>query len=891
LSALKSVKKDIGFMISGYSWVAPVLIALFLIAISNVSYLLFHTLAELFTIIVAVLIFVVAWQMYPFTRNNYLMYLGCGYFWIASLDLLHALSYRGMDIYSFGGVDSATQFWVLTRLIEASLLLSAPFFLNKAMNRLYVLMAYGLVAVIVFSLVFYQIVPVAFVEGKGLTDFKIVSEYIVIIILILAAVHLFKKKNLLDNRIVVIMLLSIGLTVCAELAFTYYVSAYGFSNLIGHLFKLFSYWLIFMAMVKTTLQEPYAVMSHGANTYDAVPDATLLVDAEGVIQQANVAASLLAGVSKSKLFGQSSHKWFHPATVDENDCPLCECSRNGSGIDSIELEDKAKKRWLDYTLSPVEGVSDFVGTVEVIRDISQRKKVEQQLTDLSELKNSIVDNLPAMLFVKRAEDNRYVEWNKAAEELTGLKREEMLGKNDYDFFTQDEASFYIEMDKKVLSEGELLDIAEEPIHTKLKGIRLLHTRKIPIYNNRGEASYLLGISQDITSKKETEEMLRRSQKMEAVGQLSGGIAHDFNNQLGIVTGYLEFLKEFLKGEEKQKAWVENASKAAQRCVELTRQLLLFSRAKAPGKKVVDVNKVINNIEDIVAKSVTPEVDIVYQLESEVWPVTIDQGEMEDAIVNMVINSRDAMPDGGKIIIRTSNIYIDNDYVAVNPGMKVGEYIMLEIKDNGFGMSQSVIEHVFEPFYTTKPVGKGTGLGLSMVYAFVERYDGSINIHSNDGAGTSIRMYLPKTGETDDLSESFVNSEHQMTLPKGSESILVVDDEIDLLNLAGNYLESLGYSVLKANNAIAALDIMEKNKVDMLFSDIVMPGGMNGYELADAVKEKYEDVKVLLSSGYTGKSTGTVYQTDYKELILAKPYTRQDVAIRIRAVLDDTLKEI
>jgi len=887
LSVMHAGQKQ-GHFFANFSWVVPVVLAIFLIAISNINFLLFHTLAELFAIIVAVLMCVVAWQMYPFTKNNYLMYLGCGYFWVGALDMLHTLSYQGMNIFNIGIEDAAIQFWITTRYLEAILLLSAPWFLNNKLNYRFAFFAYGLAAMAIFLLVSFGLLPIAYIEGEGLTPFKITSEYVIIFMLLIASLYLWNKRQLLDPRIVVIMLLSLVLTMCAELAFTFYVSVYGFSNFVGHIFKFFSYWLIFMAMIRTTLQEPFAVMSRGANTYDAIPDATILVDANGIIHQANFAACELAGASKNELVGESSHKWFHPVGFEENNCPICTSSREGLKISGLEVEDRNKERWLDFTLSPVEGLMDFVGSVETIRNITRRKQVEQQLTDVNELKNSIVENLPAMLFVKRAGDHRYVEWNKAAEELTGLTRDEMLGKNDYDFFTEDEASFYTEMDKKVLSQGRLHDIPEEPMHTKYKGIRQLHTRKIPIFNNHGEASYLLGISQDITSKKETEEMLRRSQKMEAVGQLSGGIAHDFNNQLGIVTGYLEFLKEYLKNEEKQKGWVDNASKAAHRCVELTRQLLLFSRAKAPGKKIVDINHVLNEIEAIIEKSVTPEVEIVYQLEPKIWPVTIDQGELEDTVINMVINSRDAMPDGGKIYLRTSNIYIDNDYVATHPGMKTGEHIMLEIKDSGCGMTDSVIEHVFEPFYTTKPVGKGTGLGLSMVYAFVERYDGSIKINSVVGAGTSIKMYLPRTGVTDDVENAAIQHGRQVELPTGTETILVVDDEVDLLNLAGEYLAALGYSVLKASNATEALNYFSKDEIDLMFSDIVMPGGMNGYELADVVKKDYPQTKVLLSSGYTGKSTGTVYQTEYKELIVAKPYTRQDVAVRVRKLLDTSL---
>jgi PAS domain S-box-containing protein len=868
--------------ISVYAWLVPIALAAVLVVVSQNNFLLFHTLAELFSVIVAVLIFVVAWQMYPFTRNNFLMYLGCGYFWVGVLDIFHTLAYKGMGVYGVTDGNMGIQFWIVTRYIEAFLLLTAPWFLTHKLQYRSPFIIYGILAGGAYIAVTNEFFPVMFVEGVGLSDLKVIAEYIIILMLGLAIVAVWKQRAYLDSHILRLMIISIVLTMCAELAFTFYVSVYGLSNIVGHVFKFASFWLIFMAMVRTTLQDPFNAMARDSSTYDAMPDAVIVVDSEGVIHQANLAAFELAGVKKEKLIGESSHELFHLKSVDESECLVCINSREGNKINAYEVEDKINGRWLDFTLSPIESVSEYKGMVEVIRDITSRKLIEQKLEDVNELKNSIVENLPAMLFVKKAEDHRYVEWNKAAEEITGLKREEMLGKNDFDFFTHEEAEFYISMDKKVINEGELYDIPEETIHTKYKGVRLLHTRKIPIFNQQGQASYLLGISQDITDNKETEEVLRRSQRMEVVGQLSGGIAHDFNNQLGIVTGYLEFLKEYLKNEEKQTAWVNSASKAARRCVELTRQLLLFSRTKSPEKATVDINGVINNIEDMIQKSVTPEVNVQFQLEEELWPVVLDEGEFGDAIINMIINSRDAMPSGGDVTVRTSNVYLDDEVMIADQGARPGEYVMLEVQDNGIGMSDEVVEHIFEPFFTTKPVGSGTGLGMSMVYSFVQRYDGTIKIESSTGYGTSIRIYLPRSVTDSKFSRSDIAPDHMMVLPRGTERVLVVDDEIELLNLTGEYISSLGYEVFKAVNAMDALEILGNESVDLVFSDIVMPGGINGYELALDIKDKYPDVKVLLSSGYIGRSP----KTEYKGVVVNKPYTRQEIANQIRSIFDN-----
>jgi len=866
---------------SGFTLLIPVFLSVLLLLISQQNYLLFHTLAELFAVIIAVLMCVVAWQMYPFTRNSFLMYLGGGYFWVAMLDLAHALMYKGMNIYDADGAVYAVDIWLAARYFEALILLSAPWYLSRTLRRNSVFALMGLVSVMLYLLVITDRFPDTFIEGKGLTDFKVYSEYFIVGILALAMIYLNSQSVMIDKSIKKIILLSISLTMCAELAFTFYVDLFGLSNIVGHVFKLLSFWLVYMAMIKTTLHEPFRIMARGSSTYDTIPDATIVVDDNGIIRQANIAATELAGVSKSELIGESDHKWFHSPDLDQASCDICTMIRKRQRAHAYEVSFAENQQWFDFTLSPILGASEQDGFVEVIRDITHRKQIEQNLEDVNELKKSIIENLPAMLFVKSADDHRYIEWNKAAEELTGLTRKDMIGKDDYDFFTEEEAASFVEMDKKVLASGKLFDIPEEHIHTKYKGIRLLHTRKIPIFNRQGQASYLLGISQDITEKREIDEVQRRSQKMEVVGQLSGGIAHDFNNQLGIVIGYLEFLKEFVNSNEKQKAWIESASNAAQRCVELTRQLLLFSRTKSTEKLAVDINVTLENIEEIIKKSVTPEVSIFFQLETKLWPVLLDQSELEDAIANVISNARDAMTEGGEIIIRTSNVYLDDEVVIGNHGVQSGEYIMLEIKDNGSGISEEVLEHVFEPFYTTKPVGSGTGLGLSMLYAFVQRYDGTVNIESSVGMGTSVKIYLPKAVDDSTFISAEVRGDRNIVLPKGNETILVVDDENALLNLTEQYVQALGYTVFKASDGREALSILSEQKIDLLFSDIVMPGGMSGFELAETVCIKYPSIKVLLSSGYPGRT----HSTGYQGVVLAKPYTRQDLANQLRRLLD------
>ena len=387
-----------------------------------------------------------------------------------------------------------------------------------------------------------------------------------------------------------------------------------------------------------------------------------------------------------------------------------------------------------------------------------------------------------------------------------------------------------------------------------------------------------------------QKQLQHAQKMEAIGQLSGGIAHDFNNQLSVVIGYLDFLREHLKGTGQPQQWVEIAARSSLRCINLTRQLLAFSRHQLREKTVVNLNTTIKEMKTMIERSLTPEVEVQYFLNDAPWLTEIDPNEFQDALLNMVINARDAMPAGGKLLIETSNKYLDNDYVALNPWLEAGDYVQLILTDTGTGMNKETLEHVFEPFFTTKPKSKGTGLGMSMVYGFAKRYRGHIKLYSEPGVGTTIRLYLPRTHATKPAIGA--QDARPAPLATGNESILIVDDEVDLLQLADQYLKSLGYRTQQAENAAQALEILKAdNNIDLLFSDVVMPGGMNGYELAQqatqlARSRNLPEPKVLLTSGFTSKTMAHNGLARFSAHLLNKPYRKHDLAQRIRLILDE-----
>jgi CheY-like chemotaxis protein len=372
--------------------------------------------------------------------------------------------------------------------------------------------------------------------------------------------------------------------------------------------------------------------------------------------------------------------------------------------------------------------------------------------------------------------------------------------------------------------------------------------------------------------------------MEEVGQLTGGIAHDFNNLLGIMLGNLDFLQRLVADDEKASKRVQTTTKAALRATDLTKQLLGFSRRESKNITATDLNQVIRGMKNLIARSVTPEVEVEVQLAEGLWLTEIDRGDLQDALLNLVLNARDAMPNGGKLTIETANRVLDAIYEEQNPIADQGDYVQLAVSDNGSGIPAEALEHIFEPFFTTKPEGKGTGLGMSMVYGFTQRSKGYIKAYSEPGIGTTVRLYLPRSG--DQVQESTRPTDKKTGLPRGNEVILIVDDEADLLELAKDHLETLGYHTIVAENGKQALQkLAEAEHIDLLFSDVVMPGGINGYELAEQATTKRPELKVLLTSGFTKKAIAKNGQAQFSATLLNKPYSKAELAWRVRETLD------
>ncbi|HKJ75726.1 MAG TPA: MASE3 domain-containing protein, partial [Gammaproteobacteria bacterium] len=396
------------------------------------SYPLFHSLVELATVVIAIAAGVVGWHTFPFSRNHFLLYLAAGYFWVAVVDLFHLLSYSGVEVIAGDGGNRATQFWIVGRYLEAALFLAAPFFLGRTPTRLGQFVAFGAIALFFCGLILFHQFPTAFVEGSGLTPFKVVSEYIIMALLAVALGHLWLRRHALDRQVWQLLAFAIVVTALSEFAFTLYTDTFGLENLLGHLGKLVSYWAIFYAIVHLTLTEPFRWMARGAQSFDAVPDVTLILDREGIVRHSNPAALRFAHVEEDECLGRHCHELFHPEELEQRDCPVCQAIAEGVADDiRMELHFPERRQWRQISLAPVLTPTGAQGVVHIGRDITQRREAEEALAirhdELDSILTSVGEGVLGMDTAGRA---TYV--NNAFERLTGWTEEEFIGRNGHE---------------------------------------------------------------------------------------------------------------------------------------------------------------------------------------------------------------------------------------------------------------------------------------------------------------------------------------------------------------------------------------------------------------------------------------------------------------------------
>lgn len=533
---------------------------------------------------------------------------------------------------------------------------------------------------------------------------------------------------------------------------------------------------------------------------------------------------------------------------------------------------------IKYPVNSTDGSISAIGTVAV--DITERKNAEQSLRKYA----IIWEQVSEAILVLNAE-GEIIDWNPGAERTFGYSKEEMIGKYADVFLKEEEPGAR----RRAVNEAIKKDgfyIGQTTFVRKDGREGVIEAQIMPLFDDNGEIVGRVGVNRDITERLQTEERLRQAQKMEAVGQLTGGIAHDFNNLLQIVQSHLEAVKWDTQASENTLAHVESALKAGYRGANLTQQLLAFSRKQTLHPQITAPNESIEGMLNLLGRTLGEHIEIDTVLEKDIPSIKIDPNGFENTILNLAVNARTAMKDGGKLLVTSAVRDIDTGIVTEDGVLPAGKYVEITMTDTGDGMAPDVLAHAFEPFFTTKDVGEGSGLGLSMVYGFLRQSGGHVSLQSEPGNGTAARLLIPAA---DEVVANPPETSKQSIAPRNMNSgtILVVEDDPDVRRSAVMVLNAYGFDAREASDATAALEILARDTdIDILFSDVVMPKGMNGLELAREAARLHSGLKILLTSGYPDAELEKSGVTDSGFELIGKPYTNEQLSDALTTLLGD-----
>jgi len=618
---------------------------------------------------------------------------------------------------------------------------------------------------------------------------------------------------------------------------------------------------------------------------EAAPDAMVIVNQTGEIVLLNLQAEKQFGYLPDELVGQKVKNIIPKGFAERL---LADGLRSGADAltqqigTGIELTGRRKDGSafpIEIMLSPLD-VVDGVLVTAAIRDITERKEREYDLSRLAAVVESSHDAIVGL-----TPEGVILTWNYGAERTYGYSAAEAEGRS---FMFLSPADRVVECPKlleRVQRGGTLQPF--ETVHVKKDGTRIhISLTLSPIKNADGRVVGISSVARDVSEGINLQEMLRQTQKMEAAGQLAGGVAHDFNNIIGVILGFTGLLLERLNPDDPLYKDISQIQKAGDRAALLTRQLLAFSRKQVLQTKVLDLNTVVGGAKELLERLIGEDIELLVVLDPALGLIEADAGQLEQIMMNLAVNARDAMPRGGKLTIETSNVEIDEEYSARHPALLPGSHAMLSVTDAGCGMDANTKARIFEPFFTTKEVGKGTGLGLSTVYGIVQQSRGSVWVYSEVGIGTTFKIYFPCVSP---VLENAAPSDKPVKVEGGSQTILLVEDETALLEVTHRSLETLGYAILAAQSPAEAIRISEGHPgpIHLMVTDVIMPG-MSGAQLASRLSVLRPEMKVLYVSGYTDGSIVRHGVLKAGLAFLQKPFPPKTLAQKVSELLTPTL---
>jgi PAS domain S-box-containing protein len=634
---------------------------------------------------------------------------------------------------------------------------------------------------------------------------------------------------------------------------------------------------------------------------EALPDAVIAVDRDGSIVQVNSQAQELFGYLRDEMIGQrvemlvpERYRRQHHHHR-ENFVETPKTRRMGADLDLYGRRRNGSEFPVEISLSPIS-TEKGVFVLSAIRDISDRKRITEELRraneelhertaeQLGEYRSklaSIIDSSEDAILSKGL-DGTITSWNRGAERIYGYAPEEVVGKHISLLIPSDRPEEIPEILRKV-ARGERIEHHESVRITKDRRRLDVSLSVSPLRNAASDVVGASVIARDITAQKRSESQLRQAQKMEAIGRLAGGVAHDFNNILAIINSCTEFLRDRIDAAAEPSLYVENIRKALERGTSLTRQMMAFSRTSAIQSRVLDLNERLREISKLLRPLLGDDVEILVLPRMTSAVVEADPGQLDQIVVNLAVNARDAMPRGGKFILETSTITLDEGFAEKDQAMVPGKYVMLAVSDTGSGMDEATLSRIFEPFFTTKEAGKGTGLGLATVYGIVKQSAGHIMVYSEPGQGTTFKIYLPSAEHKIGVG-SKVETETVSPKRQGTTILLVEDDEI-MRSLTRKLLEEHGYSVIEADDGKSALEWVNSHRdpIDLLLTDVVMRR-MSGPELAEHLSTSHPTLKIVYMSGYTGELMANREVLKPGVTLLEKPFSRNALLNTIHSTL-------
>ena len=892
-----------------------------LFAVSRSNFLLFHGLAELFSIAVAWSVFLLVWNTKRFARNDALLFLGIAYLFIGLIDLVHTLAYKGMGVFpDIQTANLATQLWIAARGMEALSLLLFPVILGRCIRAWPVFGGYACATALLGAIFAWRLFPTCYVEGVGLTAFKKGAEYVICLTLVGAIALLGRKREQLDGIVFRLMIAAMAVTIAAELAFTFYVSVYGLSNVAGHFMKIISFFLIYLALVRSSLTQPCATlfreleqekaalresqgrfkgmfdnMSSGVAIYDAVDDGENFV-----FVAFNSAGERIDKVARKDVIGKRVTEVF-PGIVEFGLFDVFRrVWRTGeAGHHPVAFyKDERITGWREnyvYRLTSGELVS-------IYDDITDRKRAEQEHRRAGEFMQTVIDGSPESLMVINR-DHTIALANRIVREMAGGKDPVAAGLTCHQI--SHKSATPCACDEHRCPMKDVIEtratVMVEHIHYDARG-REVYVEIIaaPIFDEQGEVVQIIESARDITKRKRTEEerlslerQVQHAQKLESLGVLAGGIAHDFNNLLMAILGNADLALDQLSPHAPARENIKEIEKASKRAAELARQMLAYSGKGQFVIEPINLNEFVEEMAHLLEVSISKRVVLKYNFADNLPTFDGDASQIRQIIMNLITNASEAIGDkSGVIALSTGAMDCDRAYLnSVNEILRAGldeplpegAYTCLEVADTGCGMDKATIEKIFDPFFTTKFAGRG--LGMSAVLGIVRGHKGAIKIYSEVGKGTTFKLLFPANELSENSAAARKSDEGAAKDWQGKGTILIADDEETVCAVGKQMLIRMGFDVLTAPDGREALKLFREHadEIVCVLLDLTMPH-MNGEEAFREMRRVRSDVTVILCSGYNEQDATQRFAGKGLASFLQKPYNMAALKEKLVEVL-------